>query len=67
LDAASLGKIYSDIATTDAARAHWLKLYNVSSNAAKVPPDTVRGLYCAIEGLGVGAYRNCACHVSTSP
>jgi len=61
LDAASLGKIYNQIASTDAARAHWLKLYNVSSDAAKVPPDTVRGLYCAIEGLGVGAYGNCAC------
>jgi hypothetical protein len=61
LDSAALGKIYDQIAANDAARAHWLKLYNVSSSAAKVPPDTVRGLYCAIEGLGVGAYRNCAC------
>lgn len=61
LDAAALGKIYDDISTNDAARAHWLKLYNVSSSAAKVPPNTVPGLYCAIEGLGVGAYRNCAC------
>ncbi len=67
LDAASLGKIYNEIATTDGARAHWLKLYNVSSSAAKVPPNTLRGLYCAIEGLGVGAYGNCACRVSTSP
>ncbi len=61
LDPASLGRIYDEIATTDAARAHWLKLYNVSSSAAKVAPDQVRGLYCAIEGLGVGAYGNCAC------
>jgi len=61
LDAASLSKIYGEITTSDDARVHWLKLYNVSSSAAKVPPDTVRGLYCAIEGLGVGAYRNCAC------
>ena len=61
LDSASLSKIYNEIATTDAARAHWLKLYNVSSSAAKVPPNTVRGLYCAIEGLGVGAYGNCTC------
>ena len=61
LDAASLGKIYDQIAAADAARAHWLKLYNVSSSAEKVQPDQVRGLYCAVEGLGVGAYGNCAC------
>jgi hypothetical protein len=61
LDPTSLGKLYNAIATDKATRAHWLKLYNVSSSAAKVPPNTVRGLYCAIEGLGVGAYRNCAC------
>jgi hypothetical protein len=61
LDAGALGKIYDQVAANDAARAHWLKLYNVSSSAAKVPPNTVRGLYCAIEGQGVGAYRNCAC------
>jgi hypothetical protein len=61
LDSASLGKIYTGITNDDAARLHWLKLYNVSSSAAKVAPNDVRGLYCAIEGLGVGAYRNCAC------
>lgn len=61
IDPASLDKIYGEIATNDAARAQWLKLYNVSSPAAKVPSDTVRGLYCAIEGIGVGAYRKCAC------
>lgn len=61
LDATSLANIYNKIASDDTARAHWLKLYNVSSSAAQVPPDTVRGLYCAIEGLGVGAYKNCAC------
>ena len=61
LDPASLGKIYDEIASTDAARARWLKLYNVSSSAAHIKPDQVRGLYCAIEGLGVGAYGKCAC------
>lgn len=61
LDAGSLGNIYAEIASDDAARQHWLKLYNVSSSAAKIDPNQVRGLYCAIEGLGVGAYRNCAC------
>jgi hypothetical protein len=61
LDTASLGKLYNEIASNENTRAHWLKLYNVSSSAAKVKPDDVRGLYCTIEGLGVGAYRNCAC------
>ena len=61
LDAYNLGRVYDNIASNDAARARWLKLYNVSSSAAEVKPDQVRGLYCAIEGLGVGAYRNCAC------
>ncbi len=61
LDASSLGNIYDQIAATNAARTHWLKLYNVSSNSAKIKPDEVRGLYCAIEGLGVGAYTKCAC------
>ena len=61
LDPASLGKLYTEITGDETARAHWLKLYNVSSSAAKVKPEEVRGLYCTIEGLGVGAYRNCAC------
>lgn len=61
LDAASVGQIYDDIASNDASRARWLKLYNVSSSAAALKPDQVRGLYCAIENLAVGAYGNCAC------
>ncbi len=64
LDPTSLGAIYDQIATDTAARARWLKLYNVSSSAAKVKPGDVRGLYCAIEGLGAGAYGNCACGLS---
>lgn len=61
LDATAMGKIYDGIASDEKTRTKWLKLYNVSSNVAKVKPDEVRGLYCAIEGLGVGAYGNCAC------
>ena len=59
--AASLSKVYDQIVSSDAARAQWLRLYNVSSPAAKVSPDTVHGLYCTIENQGVGAYRKCAC------
>ena len=61
LDLASLGTIYSDIQTTQTARDRWLKLYNVSSSAAIVPRDTVRGLYCAIGALDVAAYQSCYC------
>ena len=61
LDLASLGTIYSQIQTKEAARDQWLKLYNVSSSAAKVPADTVRGLYCAIGALSVAAYAKCYC------
>jgi hypothetical protein len=61
INAASLGKIYGEIASNETTRQRWLKLYNVSSDAAKIPPNVVPGLYCAIEGLGVGAYRVCAC------
>jgi len=61
LDLASLGTIYSQIQATGTDRDKWLKLYNVSSSAAKVPPDTVRGLYCAIGALSVAAYEKCYC------
>jgi sphingomyelin phosphodiesterase acid-like 3 len=61
LDLGSLGTIYSDIQTTKTARDRWLKLYNVSSAAAIVPPDTVRGLYCAVVALDVAVYQSCYC------
>jgi len=65
LDLDSLGTIYNDIQATKKARDRWLKLYNVSSAAAQVPPDTVRGLYCAIGELGVAAYESCYCPGAT--
>jgi hypothetical protein len=61
LGLASLGAIYSHIQSTETARDQWLKLYNVSSSAAKVLPDTVRGLYCAIGALDPVAYERCYC------
>src|SRR5271165_5182047 len=67
LDLASLGTIYSDIQTNRTARDRWLKLYNVSSSAAIVPPDTVRGLYCAIGALDVAAYQSCYCPAGSEP
>ena len=61
LDTASLGKIYSQIATTEDARDQWLKLYGVSSRAVQVPADSVRGLYCAIGWLDLLEYEKCYC------
>lgn len=61
LDLASLGAIYGQIQSTQEARDQWLKLYNVSSSAVKVLPDSVRGLYCAIGALDVAAYERCYC------
>jgi len=61
LDLASLGTIYGYIQSTKTGRDRWLKLYNVSSSAAVVPADTVRGLYCAIGALDPAAYESCYC------
>ncbi|MGO9519909.1 MAG: metallophosphoesterase [Candidatus Korobacteraceae bacterium] len=61
LNAASLGTIYRRIGTDPKAREQWLKLYNVSSAAAKVAPGEVRGLYCAIGSLEVEGYKSCYC------
>ncbi len=61
LDLGSLGVIYSHIQSTETARDQWLKLYNVSSSAAKVLTDSVRGLYCAIGALDPIAYERCYC------
>jgi len=67
LDLASLGTIYSQIQATKTARDQWLKLYNLSSSAAKIPPDSVRGLSCAIGPLDVAAYEKCYCQPESDP
>ena len=74
LDLESLGKIYGEIQGQPTARDQWLQLYNVSSSDVVVPPDTVRGLYCAIGALSVPAYASCYCgtdagqdHTSAKP
>ncbi len=66
LDLASMGAIYSQIQTTETARDRWLKLYNVSSSAAIVPTDAVRGLYCATGELSLAAYEKCYCPTATA-
>ncbi len=61
LDAASLSVLYGEIVAKSDQRAEWLKLYNVSSSAAQMPPDGAPALYCAIEGLSPESYGNCFC------
>jgi sphingomyelin phosphodiesterase acid-like 3 len=67
LDLASLGTIYGEIQSTPSSRAQWLKLYNVSSAAAVVEADSVRGLYCAIGALTPSAYERCYCATEPGP
>jgi len=66
LNAASLETIYGQIGTEQKARERWLKLYNVSSPAAKVPAGKVQGLYCAIEHLDPESYATCYCPAAPS-
>ena len=61
LTAGSLAKAYGEIETNADDRADWLKLYNVSSSAAQLPPDSAPALYCAIEGLSPESYGKCFC------
>ncbi len=57
----NLAALYGEIKANEGDRAEWLKLYNVSSSAAHLPPGSVPGLYCAIEGLDPETYGNCFC------
>jgi len=61
LNAASLETIYRQIGSEQKRWERWLKLYNVSSTAAKVPPGQARGPYCAIESLDMEGYKACYC------
>jgi len=62
VNSTNLSRIYGEITSQDAAREQWLRLYNVSSDATKLPPNVARGLYCAIAELSVQGYGHCACH-----
>ncbi len=61
ISAASLESIYRQIGTNQNTRERWMKLYNVSSPAAKISPGQVGGLYCAIASLDEEAYKSCYC------
>jgi len=61
LNGASLAKIYDEIARRNKERELWLKLYMVSSSAAPIPAEDVKGLYCAIGALDQQSYESCSC------
>ena len=65
IDAASLNSLYQKIRTSEAARADWLKFYNVSSSAVYLPAETIPGFYCAIKELDPESYTRCYCPAST--
>ena len=62
LNAASLESIYRQIGSEQKSREQWLKLYNVSSAAAKVSPGQVGAPYCAIEHLDRGSLQKLLLH-----
>ena len=61
VNAASLSAVYNEIVSKSEDRAEWLRLYNVSSSAAHLPPEGAPALYCAIEGLLPESYGDCFC------
>jgi sphingomyelin phosphodiesterase acid-like 3 len=67
LDAASLTKIYKQVASKSGARDRWLKLYMVSSTDAPIPAAGVKGLYCAMNALDPKSYATCACGLPNQP
>jgi hypothetical protein len=66
MNASNFAEMYSGIIHSEVDRAEWLKLYNVSSSAARVPANGAPALYCAIEGLDPESYGNCFCSALTS-
>jgi sphingomyelin phosphodiesterase acid-like 3 len=67
VNAKNLSAIYSEVASDESERAQWLKLYNVSSSAARLPAEMAPALYCVIEGLDAASYGDCFCSAVTRP
>lgn len=61
LDAAGMSAISKKISQSPAARAQWLKFYDVSSPAAKPPLDGAAALLCAGSNLDPESYQKCYC------
>ncbi len=66
INTSTLMALNAKIRNDEAVRDEWLKLYNVSSSAARILPGTAPGLYCAIDELNGADYSRCYCPVQTS-
>jgi sphingomyelin phosphodiesterase acid-like 3 len=63
ISTSTLTTLNEKIRNDDTVRDEWLKLYNVSSPAARILPGTAPGLYCAINELSPPDYSQCYCPV----
>ncbi len=61
LNGTGLESIYQQIGAERNARKQWLKVYEVSSSAAKIPAGEARAVYCAVGSLDEEAYKSCYC------
>lgn len=59
----TLTALNAKIRSDESVRDQWLKLYNVSSSAARILPGTAPGLYCAIEEMSRPDYTQCYCPI----
>jgi hypothetical protein len=64
LNSASLGRLYSEVTTSDKVRDRWLKMYAVSGPAETGEVPIAQALYCAVEALTVESYKECYCAAS---
>ncbi len=64
IDLATLDTLYTRIRSDQSVRDEWLKLYNVSSSAVRIPGDAVQDLYCAIGSLDLDTYQACYCRAN---
>lgn len=61
INTATLESLAQRVRGNEAARAEWLKLYNVSSSAAYLTPGSAPELYCAVDELDPERYSRCYC------
>jgi len=66
INTSALEALNKKIKNDDSVRDDWLKLYNVSSSAARILPGAAPGLYCAIDELNRPDYSQCYCPVRAS-
>jgi sphingomyelin phosphodiesterase acid-like 3 len=63
INTTTLTALNAKIRSDESVRDEWLKLYNVSSPAARVLPGTAPGLYCATDEMNRPDYSQCYCPI----